>query len=58
MKSAVSQSDCFDDAEELFAGWRRLMEVFNVTAGSVQSCVEVLSKNNILAIAPGELVRM
>ena len=30
------------------------MEVFNVTPGSVHSCVEVLSKNNILAIAPGE----
>lgn len=34
-------------------GWRLLMEVFNVTPGTVHSCVEVLGQNNILAIAPG-----
>ncbi|KAK7100332.1 DGAT1/2-independent enzyme synthesizing storage lipids-like [Littorina saxatilis] len=34
-------------------GWRKMMEVLNVTPGTVQSCVDVLSRDNLLAIAPG-----
>ncbi|XP_003742511.1 transmembrane protein 68 [Galendromus occidentalis] len=34
-------------------GFRLLLEVFKVTPGSVQSCVEVLRDGNILGISPG-----
>lgn len=34
-------------------GWNRMMQVFHVTAGTIEKCVEILDKNNLLAIAPG-----
>ncbi|XP_041359467.1 transmembrane protein 68-like [Gigantopelta aegis] len=34
-------------------GWRLLMEVFQVTPGTVQSCIDVLNEGNILCISPG-----
>ncbi|XP_071117548.1 DGAT1/2-independent enzyme synthesizing storage lipids-like isoform X1 [Haliotis cracherodii] len=34
-------------------GWRLLMEVFHVTPGTVQSCVDVLKAGHILTISPG-----
>ncbi|KAK6180040.1 hypothetical protein SNE40_012260 [Patella caerulea] len=34
-------------------GWRLLMEVFHVTPGTVQSCVNVLNDGHLLSISPG-----
>ncbi|XP_076463071.1 DGAT1/2-independent enzyme synthesizing storage lipids-like [Babylonia areolata] len=34
-------------------GWRRMMEVLNVTTGTAPRCLEILANNNLLAIAPG-----
>jgi hypothetical protein len=38
----------------LFAGLRGFLEVFRVTPGTVQSCVNVLKDGHLLAIAPGK----
>lgn len=38
------------------SGWRRLMEVCNVTPGTVSSCVDTLKNGHILGIAPGMLL--
>lgn len=37
-------------------GLRRFLEVFRVTPGTIQSCVNVLNDGHLLAIAPGMLV--
>lgn len=34
-------------------GWRKLMEVFKTSPGTVSSCVENLRNGNIIGIAPG-----
>ena len=35
------------------AGWRLMMEVFCVSPGTVQSCVDVIRDGHILGISPG-----
>ena len=37
----------------LFSGLRILMDVFKVTPGTVQSCINLLKEGHVLAIAPG-----
>ncbi|KAK0069383.1 transmembrane protein 68 [Biomphalaria pfeifferi] len=34
-------------------GWQTMMEVFNVTPGTVSSCIDVLKNGHLLSISPG-----
>ncbi|KAK3853347.1 hypothetical protein Pcinc_040105 [Petrolisthes cinctipes] len=34
-------------------GWKVILEAFDITAGSVSSCIQTLSEDHILAISPG-----
>ncbi|XP_071117554.1 DGAT1/2-independent enzyme synthesizing storage lipids-like isoform X3 [Haliotis cracherodii] len=43
----------WDGQGRIWHGWRLLMEVFHVTPGTVQSCVDVLKAGHILTISPG-----
>lgn len=41
------------NAEYFSTGWKVILEAFDITAGSVSSCIQTLSEDHILAISPG-----
>lgn len=37
----------------LIAGWKVILEAFDITAGTISSCIKTLSEDHILSISPG-----